>query len=218
MTMTRRYTSALRDEKASRTREALLQACEALLLEGPIEQVTIPAIAQRAGVTKPTAYKYFPDQDALLAGFLGHVRERIGMTLETLTRIPPEELPAAVRANYRRFDRNAELLRRMMDSPSYERVRLAHKVDRAALALPLWRDAADEATLRRRLAPIYLLLSPPSWRWLRDTWGLSGEDASAAAAWAMETLVSALNTGARAKVPTESRKSRTNERRKGNEP
>src|SRR5215510_6892917 len=98
--MTRRYESAIREERASRTREALLEACEALLLEGPAENVTIPAVARRAGVTKPTAYSYFPDNDALLGAFLQYLRGRIGMDHETLTRIPPEQLPAGVQDNY----------------------------------------------------------------------------------------------------------------------
>src|SRR5215467_10461861 len=108
--MTRRYQSAVREEQASRTRQALLKACEALLLEGPAENVTIPAVARRAGVTKPTAYSYFPDNDALLGAFLQYLRGRIGMNHETLVSLPPEGLPAAVRDNYRRFDQNARLL------------------------------------------------------------------------------------------------------------
>jgi AcrR family transcriptional regulator len=208
--MTRRYQSAVRAEKATRTRASLLRACEELLLEGPVEEVTLPAVAQRAGVTKPTAYRYFPDNDALMAGFMEHLRERVGMTHETLARISPEQLPVAVRDNYRRFDQSAGLLRRMMDSPSYERVRLARKVDRAAVALPAWDSVAPESVLRVRLAPLYMLVTPASWRWLRDTWGLSGEDAANAAAWAMQALVSALHD---TKQPKTGKKSAANGRK-----
>src|SRR4051812_42879642 len=98
--MKRTYQSSVREEQAGRTRQALLDACEALLLEGPAESVTLPAVARRAGVTKPTAYSYFPDNDALLAGFLDHMRGRIGMIPETLTGLSPGELPAAVQQNY----------------------------------------------------------------------------------------------------------------------
>ncbi|HVH45046.1 MAG TPA: TetR/AcrR family transcriptional regulator [Labilithrix sp.] len=195
--MARRYQSAVRDERASRTRATLLSACEALLLEGPLETVTLPAVARRAGVTKPTAYSYFPDNDALMAGFIEHLRGRIGMSLETLANIPPGRLPTAVRQNYRRFDQNAQLLLRIMDSPSYTRVRLARKIDRAGMAIPIWDRAAPEPVLRQRLGPIYHLVTPASWRWLRETWGLSGEDAARAAAWAMEVLTSALVAGPR---------------------
>lgn len=208
--MPRRYRSPVRDERASRTRAALLEACEALLLEEPVEAVTLPAVARRAGVTKPTAYSHFPDADALMAGFLDFMRDRIGMDHETLVGTPPAELPAAVRHNYRRFEENAKVLQRIMDSPSYSRVRLARKVDRAAMAIPTWRGVAPDAALRLRLAPIYMLVTPASWRWLRETWGLSGEDAARAAAWATEALVSALvgapRTSTRSKAAASNRK------------
>ena len=194
--MARPYKSTLRDERASRTRAALLDACEALLLERPVEEVTLPAVAQRAGVTKPTAYSYFPDNDALMDGFLTHIRDRIGMAHATLAGIAPDDLPRAVRANYRRFEQNAQLLRRVMDSPSYDRVRLARKVDRPALVLPVWDCLASERVLRERLGSVYLLLAPRSWRWLRDTWGLDAAAAARAAMWAMQALVSALDARA----------------------
>jgi AcrR family transcriptional regulator len=199
--MTRRYESPLRDERANQTRLALLDACEELLLEGPTEAVTLPAVARRAGVTKPTAYSHFPDNDALFAAFLHHVRDRIGMDHATLSAVVPSRLPSAVRDNYRRFEENALLLKRMMESPSYERVRLSRKVDRAGTALPAWKGVAAEELLRRRLAPIYMLVTPASWRWLRETWGLSPEDAASAAAWAIEVLAAAMNATSDERLP-----------------
>ena len=190
--MTRRYRSVVREKKANQTREALLKACEALVLEEPFENVTIPALAQRAGVTKPTAYSYFPDRDALLAAFLNHLRGRLGMDHEAIAGIAPEQLPGAVRDNHHRFNQNAKVLMRIMDSPGYERVRLARKLDRAGAVLPQWAGVASERTLRKQLGPLYLLISPASWRWLRETWGLSEDDAAAAGAWAVQVLVAAM--------------------------
>src|SRR3954451_7143136 len=138
--MVRPYHSDVRDERAQQTRSALLDAYEQLLLELPIEQVTLPAVARRAGVTKPTAYSHFPDNDALMQGFVHHTRDRIGLAHETLARIPPSQLPDAVRGNYARYERHERLLLHVMDSPSYNRARLARKVDRPALALPLWSE------------------------------------------------------------------------------
>jgi len=191
--MPRAYQSDVRDERTQQTRSALLDACEQLLLELPFEQVTLPAVARRAGVTKPTAYSHFPDSDALMQGFIHHTRDRIGMAHETLARTPPSELADAVRSNYARYERHSRLLVHMMDSPSYNRARLARKVDRPALALPVWSGKGDERLLRERLGPIYALLGPASWRWFRETWGLSATEAAQAAAWAMEVLVDAVS-------------------------
>jgi len=191
--MPREYKSDLRDERAQQTRSALLDACEQLLLELPFEQVTLPAVARRAGVTKPTAYSHFPDSDALMQGFIHHTRERIGLAHEALARIPPSQLADAVLGNYARYEQHERLLLHVMDSPSYNRARLARKVDRPALALPLWSEKRDAPWLRERLGPIYLLLGPATWRWLRETWGLSAAEAAQAAAWAMEVLVDAVS-------------------------
>jgi AcrR family transcriptional regulator len=207
--MTRRYESAVRDARASRTREALLEACRELMLEEPIEAVTIPAVATRAGVTKPTAYSHFPDNDALVAGFLQHMRDRVGMEHETLAAIRPEGMPDAVRQNYRRYEQNAKVMLRILESPSYNRVRLARKVDRPGMVLRQWAGAAPEKTLREQLGPLYMLVTPVAWRWLTETWGLSGEEAARAAAWAMKTLVAALEPSTTHSTPATKKSTKT---------
>lgn len=193
---------------------ALLDACEQLLLELPVEDVTLPAVARRAGVTKPTAYSHFPDNDALMAAFLLHLRDRVGMDDATLARTPPAQLPDAVRNNYAKYERNERLMLRVMESPSYNRVRLARKVDRHALTLPMWRELGRERELRERLGPIYLLVSPPTWRWLRESWGLSADEASRAAAWAMEALVEAVGNTPNGERRTKPRTKKTTKKEK----
>lgn len=193
--MVRSYESALRREQADRTRAALLEACEALMLEGPVEEVTLPRIAKRAGVTAPTAYRHFADQDALMSGFLEHLRHRIGMGLATVAAVPPESVHAIPLVNYASYERDAKVLRAVMASPAYERVRLARPVDRAGMALDAWaahRGTIPEAQLRERLGALYLMVTPAAWRWLRDTWGLDAESAARAASWATRALADAI--------------------------
>jgi len=199
--MTRRYESPVRAARVSETRNALLDAALALLSAEPPEDLTLPAVARRAGVTKPTAYSHFPDQDALMAAVYDHVRARIGMSHEGLAALSPEALPGATRANYRRFEADRRLVLRLMSSPSYERARLARDVDRAGLVLPAWRarTGLPARVLRERLGALYLLLTPASWRWLTETWGLDGEGAARASAWAVEALVRALDAPRRAR-------------------
>lgn len=196
--MARSYESPLRREQAERTRRALLDACEQVLLAGAPEDVTLHRIAKQAGVTPPTAYRHFPTQEALMSAYLDHVRDRIGMGLAALRAVPAERVHDLPTANYASYEANGTLLRKLMDSPGYERVRLARKVDRAAEAMPAWTAAGErmsEDELRLALAPIYLLVTPAAWRWLRDTWGLSAADAARAAAWAVRTLADAVSAG-----------------------
>lgn len=50
-------------------RDAILDAVPALVTEHGLTSVTMSAIAQRVGITRATLYKYFPDVDAILAGW-----------------------------------------------------------------------------------------------------------------------------------------------------
>ncbi len=193
--MVRSYDSAVRREQADRTRLALLEACEALLLEESLEDVTLPRIAKRAGVTAPTAYRYFPDQDALMSAFMERLRHRIGMGTNAIAAAVPESVHEIPVGNYASYERDGRLLRAVMMSPAYERVRLARPVDRAGMALSAWareRGGIPDPQLREMLGALYLLVTPAAWRWLRDTWGLDGEAAARAASWAVRALADAI--------------------------
>ena len=54
----------LRRNQKARTRAALVEAAADMLREG--ESPTVPEVAERAQVSRATAYRYFPTQDALL--------------------------------------------------------------------------------------------------------------------------------------------------------
>jgi AcrR family transcriptional regulator len=58
------YETTGRTQQKSRTREALVDATRALLAEGATPQVE--DAAERAGVSRTTAYRYFPNQRSLL--------------------------------------------------------------------------------------------------------------------------------------------------------
>jgi hypothetical protein len=55
------------------------------------------------------------------------------------------------------------------------------------------------------------MLTPATWRWLKETWGLSSDDAARAAAWAVKTLGEAV--GAAPPDPPEKTKPRSAARR-----
>ena len=45
---------------------------------------------------------------------------------------------------------------------------------------------------QRALAAVYLLVSAPGWHAMKDQWGLDGEEAGKAAAWAVSVLLDEL--------------------------
>lgn len=70
-----------RQARSRRKVRLLLQAAERLILEQGLASVSIPRVAVAAGVTRPTAYRYFADTDAvfdaLAARYLRLARRRI---------------------------------------------------------------------------------------------------------------------------------------------
>jgi len=59
--------------KRERARAEILQAALAILSEGGIEAVTLAAVADRLGMTKPALYHYFASKDALVRGLVAEV-------------------------------------------------------------------------------------------------------------------------------------------------
>ncbi len=55
-----------RQERAKRTYEAILVAAAQLLIEVGVERISTNLIAERAGITVPALYRYFPNKYAVL--------------------------------------------------------------------------------------------------------------------------------------------------------
>ncbi len=192
--MARRYDSTLRAEKAEQTRLGLLEATTGLLVEEGVEALSIPRVAARAGVSSPTAYKYFPTLEALLLAHLDHIRPQIGMSDADLSSLAVDEVARLPQRNFRRYEKHRDLLRAVMDSSVFQRVRRDSAAGRDRVALVHDAFAPHTTNLDRRelgtaLAAIFLPTTPAAWRWFRDTWGLSAADATRAAAWVTSVLV-----------------------------
>lgn len=71
MTIQRRQVELLeknrpRQERAKRTYEAILNAAAELLVEVGVERISTNLIADRAGITVPALYRYFPNKYAVI--------------------------------------------------------------------------------------------------------------------------------------------------------
>lgn len=61
--------SATLDSHRQEVREAILDAAAALVTEHGLTAATMSKLAARAGITRPTLYKYFPDVQTILAAW-----------------------------------------------------------------------------------------------------------------------------------------------------
>lgn len=113
MATSRRYELKKRAERQQQTRRRIVEAAiELHTVVGP-SRTTVSAVAERAGVTRPTVYAHFPDDRALLEACSGHVRETVPPPDSTIWRSisdPRERLEAALHDLYGYYERLEPLL------------------------------------------------------------------------------------------------------------
>ncbi len=91
-------------EHRETTRAALYTALDELLAESTFDQITLGAIATRAGVSRTAVYNYAPDKAALLHAAAAESAERFADLVETLAAESTDPTP----------DLLAEMLRRQL--------------------------------------------------------------------------------------------------------
>jgi AcrR family transcriptional regulator len=97
----RPYHSDIRARQVATTRRRILDALVEVMAEGPAE-VTVPAVATRAGVSVPTVYRHFGDRPGLLTALVPHVGERLDMGSEAVPRTL-DELGDSIRRLFTRL-------------------------------------------------------------------------------------------------------------------
>lgn len=121
-------------ERSASTREALLDATIACLVEDGYASTTTSRVAERAGLSRGAHLHHFQTRQALLAAAMEHLAERRGeRLLEAAEKLPsgPERLAQGL-----------DLLWSGYASPLYQ------------AALDLWTHARTDPELRERLAPV----------------------------------------------------------------
>ncbi len=113
MASTRTYELKRRAERQEETRRQIVAAAVELHTTVGPARTSVAAIAERAGVTRPTVYAHFPDARSLLQACSGHVRAAVPPPEPTAWRSisdPGERLEAALRDLYGYYERLEPLL------------------------------------------------------------------------------------------------------------
>lgn len=113
MTKTRTYELKRRAEQQEETRRRIVEAAVELHTTLGPSRTTVKAIADRAGVTRPTVYAHFPDSRSLFLACSGHVRETVPPPDPDGWRALPdsaERLERALRELYAYYERLEPLL------------------------------------------------------------------------------------------------------------
>jgi AcrR family transcriptional regulator len=193
------YENGGRAQQKQRTRAALIAAARDLVAAGT--DPTVEQAAERAGISRTTAYRYFPNQRSLL---LAAHPETAAPTL--LPPDPPPDVAGRLDAVVTRF------IRLILDTEAAQRtmLRLSLNPDPAARgSLPLrqgraiaWIGEALEP-LRGRLPDkevhglvlaVRSAIGVEALVWLTDIGGLSRDDAAESMRWSAQALLSAAMT------------------------
>jgi AcrR family transcriptional regulator len=193
MKVARAYESPLRAEQMEQTRRRILEAVAEVLADEQVEEVTVPAVAERARVSVRTVYRHFPTKEGLVDGFAEWAEEHLRLVLHSY----PDTLEGIVTlapALYRTYEENEPLMRALLSKRGQEiRARTRRRrlgAYEKGMSEVLTGLEPDER--RRALAVIYLLISAPAWDAMRSQSGLDGAEAGKAAAWAVRVLVDEL--------------------------
>jgi AcrR family transcriptional regulator len=188
----RPYRSSLREAQSAQTRERILMAAKDFLETDRLENLTLRRIAELADVSAPTVYAHFPTMDDLSRAFFVWLKPRIGTDLA----LPPlSEFSSIPAQMFPRYARHGRLLRNLMDTPAWDRLRVADwKTKHGAWADAIEADLPGLAPEQKDRAAIVLAAfwTPTLWRWLVDIAGCSPRDAEQIAAWAINALVASL--------------------------
>lgn len=187
-----RTTGSLRERQKEYTRSLIFQALADLIIVGRIHDFTVQQVADEAGVSHRTVYRYFATREELLNAFSDWLDDLIAQAGGINMVAAAEDLPAAVVANFAVFDNLKNWMRAYVltylttTQPVKGRTGRSQEFRHllAAYAPNLPAEEIDEgAMLIRHLA------SSLSWYALQEHFGLQGKQAGQAVAWAVETLL-----------------------------
>jgi AcrR family transcriptional regulator len=194
------YTAFGRMNQKRRTREAIKRAAVDLIEAGEVP--SIPEVAEAALVSRSTAYRYFPSQEALVAEVLLDAAVEPGLrTLDELAAhgAPAVRLDAVVRGDHQLVIANEEAFRaglRAMLLPRSESAaaiprRPGNRLRYLGSALADLREVLGDERWERLVAALALCVGIESLLVTTDVCGLDEKAAEAVKRWAAAALLQA---------------------------
>ncbi len=187
------YAASGRIHQKTRTRDALVAAARVLVADG--ETPTVEAAAAAASISRTTAYRYFPNQRALLVAAHPET-ERASLLPETAPADPEARLDAVVRS-FTDLIADTDIQQRTMlrlslapDARDAEPglLRQGRAIAWFEEALEPLRGTLTDAALRQLAYAIRSATGIESRIWLTDVAGLSSDDAVELMRWSARAL------------------------------
>jgi AcrR family transcriptional regulator len=186
------------------TRARILTTFARMVVEDGLNDVTMQQVADRAGVTHRTVYRYFESREDLI-NQLGHWLDEQGQETGLVQAGDTvDDLPEAVMQTACMFDQYPELVTALVRVTWYTGTPAEVQLQRTAIFEEQMRPVVDHLRPEHARAVIALtriLASSRIWLMLREEFGLSGEESGPVVALAIERLIQAVRDPA-LKLPT----------------
>jgi len=188
----RNYHSDVRAAKKEETRQHILDALVAKMLQGNFNLVSMEEIAAAAGIGVATLYRHFPNREALSDGLSNEFNRRVGGTTYPTT---PDEIATYIQRDFAAFDKHPGLVQAFFltevgqNARSRGRSRRIHAIQASLSEVT---GTLDESKRKQVTAVIAYLASLQSWMTMTTEFALSGAEVGQAVGWAIHILVNAV--------------------------
>ena len=186
----RPYRSDLRETQAETTRVRILDALVDVLAEG-VETLSVPAVAERAGVSIGTVYRHFGDKAGLVKALIPHAAGRTGTQVDDRPSTL-EELGALVRKVFHHFENTDALIQAAFASRLGRELRMDWTEDRLQMTRETFRVLAPDLTadqVEHLSRTALILTASDTYREWRDRLGLSPDEAADEVMWTIRSLI-----------------------------
>jgi len=182
--------SSLRQAQRAVTERRIIEALAALIDEEHPLEISMSAVAKRAGVSDPTLYRHFPTKRDLFAALAGYQFRTVAAGLAPAS---VDDLAEAVGVVFQRSADMENVVRWTLAATDPQRVPRPNVQARLAMLRTALGDQAegDDDDAEFLLRTVLLLTSPMAWLYWNDYLGLDPAAAAGVAGWAIRALTGA---------------------------
>lgn len=189
----RAYNSPVRQERAAQTRERIVAAGAELahsFRSWDWRELTVRAVAERAGVNERTVYRHFATERELRDAILARLEEEAGVSVEHLDLGDFAGVTARVIAYLATF----AVEPKVASDPTFVAI---DERRRASLVQAVERRTASWSEGDQRLAAALLdvFWGVPTYERMRASWGLSEAEVTRAIGWVISLIEAAIDDG-----------------------
>ena len=182
---------SIRERQRAVTRDAIRDAAIEVASQAGFAAMTMDKVAERAGLSPSTVYRYYADRDALLAAIMD--REYEGVRVPAPSNA--DELADVIERAMADFENDRALNRAIVVARVGQETAWTgreERVRRMGQLLDEVTDHLDPDEARLAKAVIVYLAGGLAWLTMADESGLEGAEAGRAAGWAIRTLIADL--------------------------